>query len=89
MKSETVNPVLATFLKFVACGYYKVNDTIWTTGTTGQKKLTKSQLKSLEKTGIVTFNWNDDCIKVESHAIIHSVSPVGTVPYKKFVVEYE
>jgi len=83
-----VNPKIASFLKFVMCGYIKVGDEIWSTGTRGEKKLTKSQIKSIEKTGIVSFDWQEDCIKLQSTVDLVRVSPIGKVPYKTFNVEY-
>jgi hypothetical protein len=77
-------------MEFIRTGTYSVGTSLWSPKTDGSKKMTKPQIKALEKTGMVTFDWTDTNISIKSHVDVHRVGWVGQEPpYKKMVVEYE
>jgi len=98
MKTQTLNTKLGCFMReFVTTnpdknllfGYYKAGTKVWDTGTAGSKKLTKPQIRQLEKTGLVQFDWSDTEITIKSHVNVYKVAYAGEgPPYSTMTVEY-
>ena len=98
MKTQLLNCHLGCFMqefiiperdRFPFYPYNKVGCKIWDTGTAGSKKLTKYEIRRLEKTGLVQFDWTDTAITIKSHVNIISVKYHGEgPPYKNMIIEY-
>lgn len=89
MKARTVNNNFGWVMEFIRTGTYSVGTSLWSPKTDGSKKLTKAQIRSLEKTGMVTFDWTDTNISIKSHVNVIRVGWVGEKPpYRAMIVEY-